>query len=244
MAVMKKTIDYQIQARDVDFYDIIKPLAVLDLFQDIASTHATELGVGYNYLKEKGFAWVVLYQEFEILKVPSFAQNVQISSWPKPKGRLEFEREYAITSTDGELLVKGISNWLAIDLISHKFIKSSEVAFPGDYVDYTNYPNKCKRKLELSKESILDSFTYQVQYDDLDHNGHMNNAKYITIIFNHYPLYKTNLYFYKVQLAYIKEAKYHDIVKIGHYIHEGLDAYIGFIGEEVCFECVIGVKKK
>lgn len=244
MELMKKVIDYQIQARDVDYYDIIKPLAILDLFQDIASTHATELGIGYNYLKEKGFAWIVLYQEFEILKIPTFAQNVQIASWPKPNGRLEFEREYAILSTQGDLLVKGISNWLAIDLISHKFIRSKEIAFPGDYVLDSNYPNKCRRKLDLLKENIKDTFTYQVQYDDLDHNGHMNNAKYISIIFNHYPLYKNDLYIYKVQISYIKETKYQDIIIIGHYKLGEEEAYIGFLGEEVCFECLIGVKKK
>ncbi|MDE5867812.1 MAG: hypothetical protein K2H02_02600 [Anaeroplasmataceae bacterium] len=243
MELMKKTIEYDIQARDVDCNDVIKPLAILDIFQDIASTHATELGIGYEVIKKRNFAWIVMYQQFEIKKVPGFAEHIKISSWPKPKGRLEFGRELLIQNSQGETLVQGISTWVVLDMQSLNLVRASEIELNGIYEEYTNYPDKPKRKLNLSKELITDSFNYQVTYDDLDHNGHMNNAKYINIIFNHYPLYGTKKYIYKAEIAYIKEAKYQDVMTIGHYKIEEDDAYIASIGEQICFECVIGVKK-
>ena len=60
MSLMKTSMDFFIHTRDVNYNDIIKPTALLDMFQDLAGIHASELGVGYDVLKEKNYAWVIL----------------------------------------------------------------------------------------------------------------------------------------------------------------------------------------
>ncbi len=244
MAVMKKTTHYSIQPRDVDYHDILKPTAIIDFFQDIAGVHATELGIGYEKLIKENNTWIVLYQQFEMVAIPKYHANIEIVTWPKSKGRLEFERELLILDEDGNTLVKGISNWLVLNLKTHAIVRASEIDLNGEYETFTNYPNKCKRKLELDQSLIEDTFTYEVCFDDLDHNGHMNNAKYVNIIFNHYPFYGTNKYTKSVEIAYIKEAKFHETITIGHYKNNSKDAYIGFLDKELCFECVIEVAEK
>ena len=61
---MFKNMNFFIHTRDLDKYDIIKPSAILEFFQDIAGIHADELGIGYETCKQKNLAWVVLYQRF------------------------------------------------------------------------------------------------------------------------------------------------------------------------------------
>ena len=53
MKLMKKSMDFFIQTRDVDQNDRIRAASLIDFFQDIAGLHAEELGVGYEVLKEK-----------------------------------------------------------------------------------------------------------------------------------------------------------------------------------------------
>lgn len=244
MAVMKKITNYGIQPRDVDYHDILKPTAIFDFFQDIAGVHAAELGIGYEKLIKEDRTWIVLYQQYEMVAIPKYHAFVDIVTWPKPKGRIEFERELLILDEDGNTLVKGISNWLVLNLKTHAIVRANEIDLNGEYETFTNYPERCKRKLDLDQSLIEDTFTYEVCYDDLDHNGHMNNAKYVNIIFNHYPFYGTNQYTRSVEIAYIKEAKYRETITIGHYKINSKDAYIGFLGKELCFECLIEVAEK
>lgn len=241
---MKKSMDFFIQTRDVDQNDKIRVASLIDFFQDIAGLHAEELGVGYETLRNKNYAWVILYQTFEILEFPPYLDYVTITTWPKPKGRLEFEREYLMTAKNGHPLVKGISNWVIIDLDSRKLVRADEIDFNGNYVIETNYPEKSKRKLNLESTKIEETFTYVVQLTDLDHNGHMNNARYVDVIYNHMNFYATKKYISDIEIAYIKEARFQDTLTIGRYAVGDKVAFIGFVREEICFECLIGVKEE
>lgn len=241
---MKKTIDFFIHTKDVDYNDVIRPTAILDMFQDAAGLHAKDLGVGYEALQEKNYAWVVLYQRFEIVKMFPYLDIVQLDTWPKPKSRLEFEREYLIKNRAEEVLVKGISNWVVIDLTTRGLVRSDSIDFHGEYVFFTNYLEKCKRKLNLDSNLIQDSYDYVVSLDDIDHNGHMNNARYLNIIQNYLFTFGCKKYIKDVEIAYIKEAKFKDKLRIGHYIVDNKEAFIGFVHDDICFECLIGVDEK
>ena len=244
MAIMKKDMDFFIQTRDVDYNDVIKPTAILDFCQDLAGLHAAEIGVGYETMKKRNYAWVVLYQHYEIIKIPPYLDYTKLSTWPKPKGRLEFEREYLMTDKQDNVLMRGISNWVVIDLTTRSLVRADKVDFIGEYFDFTNYPEKCKRRINLDPSKITDWYEYSVEYDDLDHNGHMNNAKYMTAIINFYSLYGTKKYFKEAECAYIKEAKYGDTIKMGHYTIDEKEAFMVFINDELCFESLIGVEEK
>ena len=69
----------------------------------------------------------------------------------------------------------------------------------------------------------------------------MNNAKYLNIIYNNLGDIKS--YVKNLEIAYIKEAKIDDCLKIGMYKVESQYFYIGFLNDEKCFECIIGVEK-
>ncbi|MDE6656149.1 MAG: hypothetical protein K2J85_04070 [Anaeroplasmataceae bacterium] len=243
MSLMKKTMEFFVHTKDVDFNDVIRPTAILDMFQDLAGLHAEELGVGYLDLKEKNYAWVVLYQQYEIKKLPPYLERVDLVTWPKPKSRLEFEREYLLKNKEGDTLVQGISNWVIIDLNTRGLVRSDKINFNGEYEAFTNYPEKCKRKLSLDANLITDEFTYEVTLEDIDHNGHMNNARYINIIQNQIFSYGSKSYIKDVEISYVKEAKHKDKIRIGHFKVEDKDALIGFVENDVCFECLIGVEE-
>lgn len=240
MDVMKKEMSFFVQTSSVDINDYIKPACVFDYFQDIAGIHAKEIGVSYETLKEQNLAWVILYESYEIINMPPYLDNVLVKTWPKPKGRLEFEREYFMESLDGKALIKGISNWVVIDLNTRSLVRTDRINYNGQYYNYTNYNEKTKRKIGLDYSKCTDYFDTVVTYDDLDHNGHMNNTRYLTHIYNNYDFSNRKCFCKHVEIAFIKEAKWKDIINIGHYVlDDGRDAYIGKVNNELCFECIL-----
>ncbi len=44
---------------EFDFAERIKPSAILEYFQDLATVHADEIGIGYHKMKEGNLCWVL-----------------------------------------------------------------------------------------------------------------------------------------------------------------------------------------
>ncbi len=244
MGILKKEMAFFIQTKDVDQQDRIKPQSVFDLFQDIAGLHAEELGIGYRQCLADHRAWVILYEEIEILNQPPYLADVKVITWPKPKHRIEFEREFLMVDQANRPLVKGISNWIVIDSESRRPVRASSIEFEGTYYDFTNYPFQTPRALQLDTSKLNEQFSYSVVYDDLDHNGHMNNARYIGMIYRHFTTRYPNAYFKKVAFAFIKETKVGETLHVSY----GFTAFnevcfVGTVAEHRSFECKVELEE-
>lgn len=239
MAVMYKEQCFSVHTMHCDFQDKIRPSAVLDFFQDMAGTHADELGAGFEAVRSLGYIWVVLYEQFEVVsKTPSFGDSVLVKTWPKPRGRLEFEREYEICSADGTPAIRGISNWALVDIRRRTVARAEDVDFNGEYYDKTSYPQKQKRKLNLQPQGYDAEICHTVVLSDLDHNLHLNNAKYLDIIYNMNTL-ESYRPWKKVEIAFIREARLNDKITVRHWKEDERDCYQGFVGDTPCFEATV-----
>ena len=235
MAVMYYERNYFVQTRDCDEHDNFKPSTILDYFSDIASYHADMIGVGYKPTLEMGCYWVVLFQEFEILsKDVKPNDEIIVSTWPSAHYKLEYERDFMICDINKNPIIKGRSNWVLID-VQKRMIKRANPKFNGQMRDYRNYEEKSKRKLDLSCDNYIKEDNYKVRKSDLDHNHHMNNARYLDIVFN-----MVDFDAKKVEIAFIKEARLDDTINVKYYIDENNNhSFIGYIDNAKCFECVI-----
>lgn len=243
MALLKMERDFFIYTKDVDSNDIIKPHALLEIFQDVAAIHAGNLGCGYEECKAQNLAWVILYNKIEIVKPPKYFTDVVVNTWPKPARRIEYNREYEMVDGNGDLLVKGISNWAIINYETRSIVRKG-VEFDGEYNEFTNYPEPAKRKLDLDESLVSDYFTYTTVADDLDHNGHVNNTRYLKMIFDHLKLHQQKKYINCIEIAYIKEAKFEETIKIGYNrLNDNKYMFIGYVNKEKCFEAIIGEKE-
>lgn len=239
MAIMQKELKFNIHTTQCDFKSYLRPYATLDFFQDLAWQHAEEIGVGFDQTYQAGCFWVVLYEQFEVVsRLPKFGEEVIVKTWPRPRGRLEFLREYEICDVLGNKLIQGISNWVLIDKTTRTITRGNDVSFNGEYLDKTNYTDKQKRKLNLNDENYSYVYEYKVGLSDVDQNMHMNNSKYLDIIYNmqnidSYRLWK------KVEIAFIHEAKLNDVIKVKHFVLENKDCYKGYVNDTACFEAIL-----
>ena len=239
MALMYRTMNFNVRERDVNLKDEIRPATVLDYFQDVAGIHATELGVGFEPMIEKKLFWVILYVTFEAQgKIPTFGEIIKINTWPKLQSKIEFEREYEIRDQKDNLLIKGISNWCVINSETRRLERADKVTFSGEYYQNSNYTEKCKRRLNLTPTEIIADYNYKVHMTDLDHNLHLNNARYLDVIYNMFPENgKKSLK--KCEIAYISEARLNDIINVKYFKDGNKDCYQGFVNDLLSFEAII-----
>lgn len=240
---MIDTRKYLIHASFVGDGDMIRPAAVLDLFQDEASLHAGQLGMGFKDMANKDLLWIVNYQEINYIgRVPKHCEEVYVSTWPHERKRLDYIREYEIRDLDGNLLISGIASWFTISAVTRKLVKDDNVNFNGEYYDKTNYPNFRRGRIDLSPKENSIRWDYRVCYTDLDHNGHMNNAKYLDVIYNKhigFELGKID----KISISFDHEIKYDDVINMVYFKNDNNEScYIGYVNDIKCFSVIIKEK--
>jgi len=183
MAIMKYKTKITLFYSYFDFNDRLSTKSILNIFQDVASIHGEELGVGYLPMLEKNLYWVLSRIKIDIIKMPKVNQTVIVETWPHEKGRIDFDRDLKITSEDGEPLIIGRSKWCVIDTVKRMLQRTDNVNYTGEYCLDTTYEDKFD-KITLPENELNLKLQHNVQFSDLDHNRHMNNTNYANLVLN------------------------------------------------------------
>ena len=172
--------EYLLRVSDFDKNDKLKPSAILDMFQSVAEEHARILGIGYEELLEKQCVWVLLRTKYDVFTNVTFGtEKVIVKTWPHPQGRGDYDRDYAIYSAEGELLVKGSSKWCIINYQTRRLVFGEKVNYPlgEEFCPTINYEQGLKKIPDFSIDGASE-FCGFAGDSAVDHNGHINNVKY------------------------------------------------------------------
>ena len=168
---------YVVKSFECDRRDTLRLLTLLNLFQDIADDSANSIGIGYDYLRTVGKAWVLIAMNVQIDRMPHLAEEITVKSWPSDTSALYTEREFEVWSASGERIIRACSQWIVIDFATRR---------PMHLKD-------CLPEYEPIREKVIledrfpklpaterDDYTerFLVRYDDIDRNDHVNNAIY------------------------------------------------------------------
>jgi len=179
---VKKEIEYRLTVGDLDRYDRLTPYSISNLFQEIASIHAEELGCGYDVMIAKNLAWIVARNRITIIDSNKVSKIVKVRTWPHPNGRFDFDRDYLLFDENDNLVAKGTSKWLVYDL-KKNFLCSSKGIMEGiDFETNSVYDTKLGKIDYGNPDDYTFIYDHKIMYSDLDHYGHMNNAKYPWLI--------------------------------------------------------------
>ncbi|MCI8458049.1 MAG: hypothetical protein HFE46_00040 [Clostridia bacterium] len=172
---------------EFDFAERIKPSAVMEYFQDLATVHALEIGIGYEEMKSQNLCWVLNRLSAEIDRMPTLGEEITITTLPHKPGLVDAIRDYYITDQNGNSLIRGTSRWCVLDIVS-KGVRRCAPLFHYDDTQYIPDAAVSNGNPQLSDISsmgkIEKTVTGQVHITDLDRNGHMNNARYADIVVN------------------------------------------------------------
>lgn len=178
--------DFLVKYCDVDFKDELKVSALLAYLEEVACSSADELGFGYDYVKPRGYAFMVANLALEFASPVPLGEKMHVVTWPTPPSRVVFGREYQIFSPTGTLRAAGSSRWCLIDFRSGKLL-SSKVLEEQDYSTYN--PEKALENVKWKIASFPLSegelrFSIKIANSEYDHNMHVNNTRYADYCLN------------------------------------------------------------
>lgn len=206
---MEKNIfekEFELRISDFDCFDKIKPSVILDFFQDVAGEHADILSVGFNDLIKKDLIWVLVRTKYEIIKEPTLYSKIKVRTWPRPKGRIDFDRDYLILDENNNVLIKGTSKWVIVNYKTRRLSLTKDIDFNIEFYQEKNYLEPFNKLQDFELDDSFISFNYQTLFTDLDHNGHVNNIKYADMILNSIN-FNENDNIKLFEIDYIKELK-------------------------------------
>lgn len=183
---LKIETERRVESFDADLHNKLKISSIFNFMQDIAAKHADELGVGYHALKENNIYWVLSWAKVEICgDLPSYGENLKIETWAKGRHKLYYMRDFLLRNAAGEVIIKGTSAWLLLDVETKRLTDLSRLGlelpvFPEERA-IKEYPGKFN--FSLNESAITNR---KVLYSDIDLNKHVNNSRYIEFILDCY----------------------------------------------------------
>ncbi len=218
-----------IRSFDVDWRGTLKLQSLFQYFQEIAGTNATALGVGYAQLRSLGLFWVLARIRVEVLRLPTWGERIDLSTWPKGVDRLFAIRDFLLRDGSGSAIIRGTSAWLLVD--KEKGRPQRFDVLPSDIRHYRGedaIPGRLD-KLEIAGPLAL-NHGRSVMPADLDVNGHVNNAVYVGWVMDCFsPEMLQGRVVRELEVNYIDEVRYGDVVAITSGTKEGMDCEIEIV---------------
>lgn len=184
--------DYIIPFYLTDLNKRLKPAAFLNLAEEAANYHAQYLGVGYDRMSETQQAWVMSRMKVEFLRLPNWGEKVNLQSWHKGASGFMFLRDFVMSNSCGEAIVKATTSWVVLDITTRRLARR------GAFVEFATDETKAIRenviaepaaKVVVPEDATLIYTNYHsASYSDVDMNNHVNNVQYVVWAMDMLPL--------------------------------------------------------
>ena len=199
----------KVRYSEMDFGLALKPSAVLNFFQDMASENAENLGFGYSYITPKHLAWFLLKYRIEFLKYPVGLYNLTLKTQPRGYNKIFAFRDFEIWN-DSECLARAASSWSLVDTLSGKPVSVADALEGNPFMPlYQKQPEDlCFSKIKTPDKIDIEK-TFEIRYDDIDVNHHANNCNYIIWAFEPFSLdFRSSRCIKNLDIVFKKEIKF------------------------------------
>lgn len=187
---------------------------------EVATLHANQIGIGWEYLKQDNQTWVLSRVAVEMRRYPGVNSNYRISTWVTSINRMFSERDFEISDADtGEVIGYSRTIWAVLDITTRQGGDISRMNWVVDLIPDKECPIDAPARLrpvtppaDPVADSAANNFRvahYRFQYTDLDFNRHVNSSRYIELLLNQWtlPFHDANR-LTRFEIAYIHEARY------------------------------------
>lgn len=243
---MKFKRKFNLTTADGDRYDRIRPFSILEHFQEVAGMHAEELGIGYSKFSERNLYWVILRFKYDIVApIDIHDRTIEVITYPTLKGRVDFNREYEIRNSNGTLLVTGVSKWCVIDAKTRRIMRTNNIEYNYELDNNLIYPDDVDKITPLMKDELTFSHKEVVLSSKIDHNGHLNNARYADFILDVLALNQDEEII-SFKINFVKEAILNDEIML-YYKKIAYNIYYicGYINDNILnFTSIVKTEKR
>ncbi|MDE6081407.1 MAG: hypothetical protein K2F70_03960 [Muribaculaceae bacterium] len=150
---------------------------------DIATEHANDLGIGYDYMIRHDAAWILGCISLRMKRFPECNRTFTLRTWILNVNPYFSERAVAVIGEDGTEIGFAITVWMAID-INKRHAARLDRLFP-DGLPVSDIPADMEPRERLPKISSPEGFReHRFQYSDMDCNRHVTTTRYVEQIVN------------------------------------------------------------
>jgi len=165
----------------IDRSDRLTLSAMFQYFQEAATSHAINLGVGRDDMARTGQGWILSRMSVTVNRRPGYREPVTVRSWPRGWDKLFAIRDYEIRGKDETTAVSGRSVWLIVDMEKRRPLRPQAVMDTLPLNEGLEaYPPEAGAVTGLAERSDLQKITERkALYTDMDFYDHVNNCSYV-----------------------------------------------------------------
>lgn len=201
--------EYTVNAQHTDINGNVEFPYIYNILQETASFQLSTYYDSLEYLKTFGKAYVILRIDILLNRNIKQNENIKVFTWQHKKTPVKLYRNYKIEDGEGKLICEASSMWTYFDLQTRRPLPSKEIINPViDFDEQVNADSFVKVS-NLNNGTLIG--TKIITNQDIDLYQHMNNAKYINLIFDFLPNLNN---IKKFKIDFINECKLGDELKI------------------------------
>ena len=181
-----------------------------------ADFHSTDRGFGMKYLMTIKRSWVLSRLAIEMTEMPGQHEHYTIETWVESAMKFFTSRNFCVSDGNGRIYGYGRSIWAMIDTETRQpsDIFSIDNGAINDWiVDDKPCPIAQGGRVKMSGNDELVR-TLEVNYNDIDINGHVNSVKYIEHVLD---LWSVDWYrehrLKRFEIAYVAETHQGDTMR-------------------------------
>ncbi len=175
---IKSTYPHRISTYDCTIHSKFSPVVALNWFQEAAQRQVEDNHIGFDFLDQNGLAWVVTRYDLTFHAYPDYGEEVTVVTESAGVKSFSAFRTFKLMREDGTVLIEGLSEWMLIDR------KNGRVTRPDSYEEMLVLGTDAKTRFTWRRLSPVDTekavdHAFEIRFQDIDHNEHVNNATYL-----------------------------------------------------------------
>lgn len=205
---------YLIRTYECDKNSTLRLVTLMNIFQDMADSQAALLGLGLEFCLSNGMAWVGSNYHLQISRLPKLHEEITITTWPAVEKKLGAIRDFLVTDSLGNEIIRASSQWILLDVAKKRPISLRDNLPQYRVVDDRVMAEDFNSRLsDVAREDYRLSFN--VRFDDIDINNHVNNAIYPLWASEAVPIdFRQNKNIAKIEISFKKEGLYGEKVDV------------------------------
>ncbi len=183
-----------------------------------ADFHSTDRGFGMKYLMSIKRSWVLSRLAIEMEEMPSQYERYSIETWVESAMKFFTSRNFCVSDSNGRVYGYGRSIWAMIDTETRQ--PTDIYAIDNGAIDKWIVADKPCPIEKSSRVKMTENAGFvrciDINYNDIDINGHVNSVKYIEHVLDLWDIawYRKHR-LKRFEIAYVAETHQGD--KMGFY---------------------------
>ena len=208
-----------IRTHEADAFGRCRPDALFRMMQEVAGEHSAHLGISRADLLERFNAvWMIARVQLVIDRVPQLYDTLHIKTWYGVAERITYPRYLELYDDQGARVAAFAASWVVADIEERRILPPGKVHLPFPPPAELAPPLPEPGRIRIKQAGAAETHFRAPQYSDVDVNGHMNNASYVTWILDLFPVsYHSTHRIQSLMVGYSAEAKAGELVEMTLY---------------------------